>query len=125
MINSRPIQDYMAWIGSTTLFSASRSTAMSVPAGFSSTGLPIGLQIIGPVGGDAAVLHVARCFEAATGHGLRHPELSRWADQYEEYQWSVLNEARAMKRSAAAKPATEDGGEPGGRWPRRPMCSRS
>lgn len=75
MINSRPIQDYMAWIGSTTLFSATGCPAMSVPAGFSSTGLPIGLQIIGPVGGDAAVLHVARCFEAATGHGLRHPEL--------------------------------------------------
>lgn len=75
MINSRPIQDYMAWVDSTTLFSATGCPAMSVPAGFSSTGLPIGLQIIGPVGSDDMVLHVARCFEAATGHGQRHPEL--------------------------------------------------
>lgn len=75
MINSRPIQDYMAWIGSTTLFSATGCPTISVPAGFSSAGLPIGLQIIGLVGGDASVLHVARCFEGATGYGLRHPEL--------------------------------------------------
>ena len=75
MINSRPIQDYLAWVDSTTLFSATGCPAASVPAGFSSAGLPVGLQIIGPVGGDARVLSAARRFEAATRHGLRRPEL--------------------------------------------------
>ena len=74
-INSRSIEDYMAWVDSTTLISATGCPALSVPAGFSSTGLPIGLQIIGPVGGDATVLRIARCFEAATGYARRRPDL--------------------------------------------------
>lgn len=74
-INSRPVEDYMAWVDSTTLISATGCPALSVPAGFSSAGLPIGMQIIGPVGGDATVLRVARCFEAATGYARRRPDL--------------------------------------------------
>lgn len=74
-INSRPVEDYMAWVDSTTLISATGCPALSVPAGFSSAGLPIGLQIIGPVGGDATVLRVARCFEAATGYARCRPDL--------------------------------------------------
>jgi aspartyl-tRNA(Asn)/glutamyl-tRNA(Gln) amidotransferase subunit A len=37
--------------------------AISVPCGTTSEGLPIGLQIIGPMGHDARVLQVARAFE--------------------------------------------------------------
>ncbi|HEV2114158.1 MAG TPA: amidase family protein, partial [Terriglobales bacterium] len=37
--------------------------AISVPCGTTSEGLPIGLQIIGPMGQDARVLQVARAFE--------------------------------------------------------------
>lgn len=37
--------------------------AISVPCGRTSEGLPIGLQIIGPMGHDARVLQVARAFE--------------------------------------------------------------
>ena len=37
--------------------------AISVPCGKTSEGLPIGLQIIGPMGQDARVLQVARAFE--------------------------------------------------------------
>ena len=39
--------------------------AISVPCGRTSEGLPIGLQIIGPMGRDARVLQVARAFERA------------------------------------------------------------
>jgi len=39
--------------------------AISVPCGRTSEGLPIGLQIIGPIGRDARVLQVARAFERA------------------------------------------------------------
>jgi aspartyl-tRNA(Asn)/glutamyl-tRNA(Gln) amidotransferase subunit A len=40
--------------------------AISVPCGFTSGGLPIGLQIIGPQHGEMKVLQVARAYELAT-----------------------------------------------------------
>jgi Asp-tRNA(Asn)/Glu-tRNA(Gln) amidotransferase A subunit family amidase len=39
---------------------------ISVPCGFTRGGLPIGLQISGPPGGDAVVLRLARAYEQAT-----------------------------------------------------------
>jgi aspartyl-tRNA(Asn)/glutamyl-tRNA(Gln) amidotransferase subunit A len=39
--------------------------AISVPCGHNSQGLPIGLQIIGPMHGEAKVLQVARAYETA------------------------------------------------------------
>jgi aspartyl-tRNA(Asn)/glutamyl-tRNA(Gln) amidotransferase subunit A len=40
--------------------------AISVPCGFTETGLPIGLQIIGPHWGETAVLRIAHAYEQAT-----------------------------------------------------------
>ena len=42
--------------------------AASVPGGFTAAGLPIGVQILGPWGGDAAVLALARHFQTLTSH---------------------------------------------------------
>jgi aspartyl-tRNA(Asn)/glutamyl-tRNA(Gln) amidotransferase subunit A len=39
--------------------------AISVPCGFTKQGLPIGLQIVGPPGGEAKVLRAAHAFEEA------------------------------------------------------------
>lgn len=50
--------------------------AISVPCGFTSEGLPIGLQIIGLPWGEAGVLQVAHAFEQATGWHKRRPEMS-------------------------------------------------
>ena len=41
----------------------SQQPACSVPCGFTSSGLPIGLQIVGPKGGDMSVLSAAAAFE--------------------------------------------------------------
>lgn len=41
--------------------------AISVPHGFDKTGLPLGLQFVGPQGGDAQVIALARAFQRATG----------------------------------------------------------
>ena len=46
--------------------------AVSVPCGFDTHGLPIGLQIVGRPGGEGSVLQVARRFETAVGH-TKHP----------------------------------------------------
>jgi aspartyl-tRNA(Asn)/glutamyl-tRNA(Gln) amidotransferase subunit A len=47
--------------------------SLSVPCGFTSTGLPIGLQIAGPAGGEARVLGLAQAYEAATEWHTRDP----------------------------------------------------
>jgi amidase len=67
--------NYIAWMKSAYWISATYGPAISVPAGFTSDGLPVGVQIAGPRGGDAAVLRLARAFEEATGVGRRRPPL--------------------------------------------------
>jgi len=44
-------------------FNLTGQPAASVPCGFTSEGLPVGLQIVGPRGADALVLRAARAFE--------------------------------------------------------------
>jgi len=41
--------------------------AIAVPSGFDERGLPLSLQILGPAGGDAAVLDAARLYEKISG----------------------------------------------------------
>jgi aspartyl-tRNA(Asn)/glutamyl-tRNA(Gln) amidotransferase subunit A len=47
--------------------------AISIPCGFTETGLPIGLQIIAPHWGEARVLQVAHAYEQATAWHKRQP----------------------------------------------------
>lgn len=51
-------------------------TAATVPAGFSSNGLPIGLQIVGRRGGEATVLAASAAFEQAKPWIQNHPPTS-------------------------------------------------
>src|SRR5213080_2034137 len=50
--------------------------AVSVPCGFTASGLPIGLQLIGRVLDEATVLRAARAYERATDWHTRRPELA-------------------------------------------------
>lgn len=68
--------DYLAWMRSAYLISATGSPALSVPAGFTANGLPVGLQIVGPHHADLLVLQLGHAFEQATGFGLRRPSLT-------------------------------------------------
>jgi aspartyl-tRNA(Asn)/glutamyl-tRNA(Gln) amidotransferase subunit A len=49
--------------------------AISLPCGFTKAGLPIGLQIIGPHWGEAAVLQLANAYEQATAWHKRQPKV--------------------------------------------------
>ena len=49
--------------------------AISVPCGFTNSGLPIGLQIAGPPWSEAAVLRLAYAYEQATNWHKREPNL--------------------------------------------------
>lgn len=51
---------------------------VSLPAGFSEGGLPIGIQLIGAPLADASLLRVGRAFQSATDWHRRHPDLSAW-----------------------------------------------
>ncbi len=56
------------WTGWTPLsypFNMTQQPAASVPCGFTSDGLPVGLQVVGPRHSDARVLRAARAFERA------------------------------------------------------------
>lgn len=52
-------------------FNLTRQPAISIPCGLTAAGLPIGLQIVGPLYGDRAVLNAARACEQA--HPFRRP----------------------------------------------------
>jgi aspartyl-tRNA(Asn)/glutamyl-tRNA(Gln) amidotransferase subunit A len=50
--------------------------ALSLPCGFSSTGLPIGLQLIGKNFSEAQLFSAGYAYEQAAGHWARRPQLS-------------------------------------------------
>jgi aspartyl-tRNA(Asn)/glutamyl-tRNA(Gln) amidotransferase subunit A len=49
--------------------------ALALPCGFSTSGLPIGMQIFGPPGGEDVVLRAGAAIEDVTGIRERHPVL--------------------------------------------------
>ena len=49
--------------------------AISIPGGISSTGMPIGLQVMGPCFGESNLLRAAYAFEQASGLGRLKPPL--------------------------------------------------
>ena len=53
------------WAPFSNPFNLTQQPAASVPCGFTAAGLPVGLQIVGPMHADALVLRAARAFEAA------------------------------------------------------------
>jgi aspartyl-tRNA(Asn)/glutamyl-tRNA(Gln) amidotransferase subunit A len=50
--------------------------AISIPCGFTQTGLPIGLQIIGPLWGEAKILQLAHAYEQATTWHKHMPRIA-------------------------------------------------
>jgi aspartyl-tRNA(Asn)/glutamyl-tRNA(Gln) amidotransferase subunit A len=64
-----------------TPFNLTGSPAISVPMGFSQSGLPIGLQVVGRAFDEAMVYRVAQSYENATEWHLRRPVLE--ATQHE------------------------------------------
>jgi amidase len=68
--------NYIDWMKSCWYISATGNPAASVPAGFTSEGLPVGLQIVGRDKADFSVLQLGHAFEQATGFGLRRPAIA-------------------------------------------------
>ena len=71
-------QAMLGWTPFSYPFNLTQQPAISMPCGLTSSGLPIGLQLVGPMFGDAAVLRAARAFESACA--VRRPSLA-WAQR--------------------------------------------
>ena len=72
-INGRELATYLDWMGVCYAITVTGCPAISVPAGFTASGLPVGLQIVGKRWADLAVLQLAHGFESVTGHAQRRP----------------------------------------------------
>ena len=72
-INGVPLGGYTHWLYLTYGITLTGLPAISVPCGFTRDGLPVGLQIVGRRGQDAAVLRAAAAFELAAPWADRLP----------------------------------------------------
>lgn len=62
-INGQPQHSYLDWMRAAYLFSPLGIPAISVPAGFTPSGLPVGLQMLSARGQDAHLLRIAKSYE--------------------------------------------------------------
>jgi aspartyl-tRNA(Asn)/glutamyl-tRNA(Gln) amidotransferase subunit A len=64
------------WPIQTMPFNVTGNPAMSIPTGFSTSGLPLSMQIVGRAFDEATVLRIGAAFEAATGLSARRPDMA-------------------------------------------------
>jgi amidase len=69
------MEHYIAWQKSCSWITATFRPALSVPAGFTPEGLPVGIQIVGRYRDDFGVLQLGSAFEQATLVGNRRPAI--------------------------------------------------
>ena len=67
--------NYLDWMKSCYFITLTTHPAISVPAGFTNDGLPVGIQIVGRYRDDFGVLQLAHAFEQATQVWKRRPAL--------------------------------------------------
>ena len=66
-LDGEPLSDYIVWLRFSYLSTATSLPSISIPAGFTESGMPVGLQLIGPPRGEAKLLQVARAVEESVG----------------------------------------------------------
>jgi len=70
------MEHYIAWMKSAYWITPTFCPAISVPAGFTADGLPVGIQIVGCCRNDLRVLQIAHAFEQATGFGRKRAAIT-------------------------------------------------
>jgi amidase len=65
-VDGVPMETYISWMQSAYFITVTRAPAISVPAGFTEDGLPVGIQIVGRFRDDLGVLQLSKAFESAT-----------------------------------------------------------
>lgn len=72
-IDGRAMDTYHRWMEIVVPVSLAGLPSLAVPAGFGPQGLPMGMQIFGPVGADARILALGQQYHRATDWPSRRP----------------------------------------------------
>ncbi len=72
-INGKPCETYIDWFAITFALTMTACPTIAIPCGFTSEGLPVGVQIMGKPRGEAKLLSVAKRFEEAVGISVQLP----------------------------------------------------
>lgn len=72
-INGTAMSNYLEWMRLPSIISVTGCPAISVPAAFTPSGLPVGLQIIAPPRAEKELLQLAHAFEQANKAGTVIP----------------------------------------------------
>lgn len=76
-INGREQATYLDWMRSAYLVTVTGCPAISVPAGFTPEGWPVGVQLVAAPNRERALLEVAHAFEQVNRSGQRRPDLTQ------------------------------------------------
>ena len=76
MIDGKSIDPMSGWYGHNYPFNMSGNPAASVPCGFASNGMPVGIQIVAEVGNENLVLQASAAFEKARPWEHLRPRIS-------------------------------------------------
>jgi amidase len=74
-IAGTPMGSYLEWMRSCSRITVTAHPALSLPAGLTPDGLPVGVQLVGRQRGELGLLRLAAAIEQATGVGRRAPDL--------------------------------------------------
>jgi len=66
-VNGQTFDNYIHWLAMVSAITLTGLPAISVPAGFTEDGLPVGVQLVGAPFSEGRLLAHARHFESATG----------------------------------------------------------
>jgi amidase len=72
-VEGQTFDNYIHWLAPVSAITLTALPSVSVPAGLTESGLPVGVQFVGPPRGEGAILGRARHFEAETGLADRLP----------------------------------------------------
>ena len=80
-IDGKPTRSYFHWLAMAYAATLAGHPALSLPVGLDRNGMPFGLQIIGPRGGDLLVLAVAAalrtCWRVTAATARPKPDIAR------------------------------------------------
>lgn len=79
-----PGRNIVSWVYYTYPFNLTGQPAASIPAGFTSDGLPIGLQMVARINSETDIFRAAAAYEAARPWAERRPPLDGAAESDEE-----------------------------------------
>ncbi|RJK96227.1 amidase family protein, partial [Paracoccus siganidrum] len=72
-VGGRPADSYHRWMEIVVPVSLAGLPCLSVPVGFGAQNLPMGMQLAGPVGQDAAILRLGQAWHQTTDWPARRP----------------------------------------------------